>query len=99
VLILSLTLDVAFVLSLVCFLMMHFKLLSMNCSTIEMYEKQRISPWPYDRGTWNNIRDVFGHSLLLAFLPLHTEYERQRIMDDILNQRFVGSRTPIDELV
>ncbi len=42
------------------FLLMHYQLLSANCTTIEMYEKDRIHPWPYNKGFRRNFEEVFG---------------------------------------
>lgn len=51
-------LDAVFVISLLGFLCMHLKLLSVNCTSIEMYEKQRVSPWPFDLGFARNLEQV-----------------------------------------
>ena len=50
----------AFCMALVGFLAMHLQMLAANCSTIEMYEKDRIYPWPYNHGFRRNFEDVFG---------------------------------------
>jgi palmitoyltransferase len=50
----------AFAVSLAGFLIMHANMLSANCTTIEMYEKERIHPWPYNKGLQRNFEDVFG---------------------------------------
>lgn len=50
----------AFAVSLAGFLIMHANMLSANCTTIEMYEKERIHPWPYNKGMRRNVEDVFG---------------------------------------
>lgn len=42
------------------FLLMHYQLLAANCTTIEMYEKDRIHPWPYNKGFRRNFEEVFG---------------------------------------
>ena len=31
-----------------------------NCTTIEMFEKSRATPWPYDHGWRRNFQEVFG---------------------------------------
>ena len=56
----SFVFDAAFVFGLLGFLVMHLKLLSANCTSIEMYEKQHINPWPYDKGWKKNVEEVFG---------------------------------------
>ncbi|CAD7705458.1 unnamed protein product [Ostreobium quekettii] len=81
---LSFVIDAAFVVSLLGFLGMHLKLLSVNCTSIEMYEKQRIHPWPYNKGWRSNFDEVFGPSWWQWLLPFHTEAERQRMMDTVL---------------
>lgn len=50
----------AFAVSLAGFLVMHANMLAANCTTIEMYEKERIHPWPYNKGLRRNLEDVFG---------------------------------------
>ena len=53
--------DLAFALSLLGFLVMHVRLLAANCTTIEMYEKRRVSQWPYDHGFRTNFQEIFGY--------------------------------------
>eukprot|EP00803_Ostreobium_quekettii_P006590 evm.model.scf_259.1 EVM.evm.TU.scf_259.1 scf_259:251-5537(-) len=83
--ILSFVIDIAFVVTLLGFLGMHLKLLSVNCTSIEMYEKQHIHPWPYNKGWGSNLEDVFGRSYWQWPLPFHTGEERQRLMDKVLS--------------
>lgn len=52
--------DLAFTLALAGFIIMHGRLIAANCTTIEMYEKNRVPLWPYDRGFKQNFIDVFG---------------------------------------
>lgn len=52
--------DGAFAVALAGFLIMHFQLVSAGCTTIEMYEKDRIHPWPYNKGLRRNFEEVFG---------------------------------------
>lgn len=52
--------DLAFLVCLAGFLIMHIRLAAVNCTTIEMYEKRRVPLWPYDRGWQSNMREVFG---------------------------------------
>jgi palmitoyltransferase len=52
--------DGAFVAAVGGFLVMHYQLLAANCTTIEMYEKDRIHPWPYNKGFKRNFEEVFG---------------------------------------
>jgi len=65
--------DLAFSLSLFGFIVMHAKLIAANCTTIEMFEKERIKPWPYDQGLRKNFEEVFGTSPMLWLLPLHAD--------------------------
>jgi palmitoyltransferase len=53
-------LSAAFTFALLGFLVMHYQLVAANCTTIEMYEKERMKPWPYDKGTRRNFEDVMG---------------------------------------
>jgi len=89
VLFLSFVLNAALSVSLLLFLAMHIKLILSNCTSIEMYEKQRIDPWPYDRGHKSNINEVFGPSKWMWLLPFHTETERQRILESVLSPRLI----------
>lgn len=52
--------DLAFCLSLGGLLAMHARMVWLNCTTIEMFEKQRAAQWPYDRGPRRNFEEVFG---------------------------------------
>ena len=63
--------DLAFCLSLFGFLMMHLRLIFANCTTIEMFEKERIKPWPFDHGIRKNWEEVFGTNVFFWFLPIN----------------------------
>ena len=52
--------DVAFCLSLGGLLIMHARMVWLNCTTIEMFEKQRARDWPFDKGPRRNYEEVFG---------------------------------------
>ena len=52
--------DLAFCLSLGGLLAMHARMVWLNFTTIEMFEKQRATQWPYDRGPRRNFEEVFG---------------------------------------
>lgn len=52
--------DIAFTLSLGGLLGMHARMLWLNVTTIEMFEKQRVTQWPFDRGPRRNFQEVFG---------------------------------------
>ncbi|KAG2487862.1 hypothetical protein HYH03_013578 [Edaphochlamys debaryana] len=77
-------LSFAFSLSLGGFAAMHGQLLAANCTTIEMYEKDRLHPWPYNKGFRRNFEEVFGRNKLRWFLPLYTKAERQGLLDSVL---------------
>ncbi|GBF99728.1 S-acyltransferase-like [Raphidocelis subcapitata] len=83
-------LDGAFAAALLGFLAMHAQLVSHACTTIEMYEKERPTPWPYDRGTRRNWEEVMGRSKLSWLLPRHTPEERQHMLDSCLGQRLLS---------
>lgn len=50
----------AFTACLLGFLIMHSQLINANCTTIEMYEKERMHPWPYNKGWRRNWEEVLG---------------------------------------
>ena len=52
--------DIAFALSLGGLLGMHARMVWLNVTTIEMFEKQRVTQWPFDRGPKRNFQQVFG---------------------------------------
>lgn len=52
--------DIAFALSLGGLLGMHARMVWLNVTTIEMFEKRRVTQWPFDRGPRRNFQEVFG---------------------------------------
>ena len=56
----AMVLDAAFALSVLGFLVMHARMVAVNATTIEMYEKRRDPHWRYDRGLGHNLKEVFG---------------------------------------
>lgn len=52
--------DAAFALSVLGFLVMHARMVAVNATTIEMYEKRRDPHWRYNRGLGHNLQEVFG---------------------------------------
>lgn len=50
----------AFSLALIGFLIMHTRLVVINHTSIEAYEKEEMRPWPYDYGSRKNFEEVFG---------------------------------------
>merc|ERR1712144_96188 len=76
--------DLAFSLSLFGFIIMHLKLIAANCTTIEMFEKERIKPWPYDKGMRRNFEEVLGTNYFYWFMPISncsncSDEERMRL--------------------
>ncbi|XP_068634806.1 probable protein S-acyltransferase 12 [Aristolochia californica] len=77
---LAFVLNLAFALSLICFLVMHASLLSSNTTTIEVYEKRRGSVrWKYDLGRRKNFEQVFGTKKLYWFFPLYATEDKENI--------------------
>jgi len=75
----SMVLDVAFAFSVFGFLAMHITLVLSNTTTIEMYEKKRLTPWRYDKGRRANFTQVFGSWWPYYFIPMHFEEDRHLI--------------------
>lgn len=76
--VLAFVLNLAFALSLLCFVIMHATLLWSNTTTIEVYEKkrdkkERASKWKYDLGWKTNFEQVFGTKKALWFFPLFSK--------------------------
>lgn len=78
VMFLAFVLNLAFALSLLCFLVMHTSLLLSNTTTIEVYEKKAVV-WKYDIGRRKNFEQVFGTKKLLWFLPLFSREDLEKI--------------------
>ena len=71
--------DVAFAVALLGFLLLHARMVLRNCTTIEMFEKSRVIPWPYDRGWRRNFQEVFGRRCAIPFdLPLKANHPSRR---------------------
>ncbi|GFR52525.1 hypothetical protein Agub_g15098 [Astrephomene gubernaculifera] len=81
----------AFSISLAGFLIMHGQLLAANCTTIEMYEKDRLHPWPYNKGFRRNFEEVFGRTKFRWLLPYHTKEEKRQMLDSCLAGLATGS--------
>lgn len=71
--VLAFVINLAFALSLICFLVMHASLLSSNTTTIEVYEKKKSDRWKYDLGRGANFQQVFGKKKALWFFPLYAK--------------------------
>ncbi|XP_058085138.1 probable protein S-acyltransferase 12 isoform X2 [Magnolia sinica] len=76
---LAFVLNLAFALSLLCFLVMHASLISSNTTTIEVYEKKRAVRWKYDLGKRKNFEQVFGTKKAYWFLPLFSAEDLENI--------------------
>ncbi|OAY48952.1 probable protein S-acyltransferase 12 [Manihot esculenta] len=70
---LAFVLNLAFSLSLLCFVCMHASLLSSNTTSIEVYEKKGVARWKYDLGRKQNFEQVFGTKKALWFVPLFSK--------------------------
>ncbi|KAH9322011.1 hypothetical protein KI387_016650 [Taxus chinensis] len=70
---LAFILNVAFALSLLGFLILHTSLVLANTTTIEVYEKKKMSRWRYDMGRRKNFEQVFGTRKLYWLIPLYSE--------------------------
>ncbi|KAF8068356.1 PAT13 [Scenedesmus sp. PABB004] len=81
--------NAAFAVSLCGFLVMHANMVAANCTTIEMYEKERPHPWPYNKGGRRNFEEVFGKRKLGWLLPRLTAEERRAALDSCLNTRLL----------
>lgn len=76
---LAFILNLAFALSLLCFVVMHVSLLLSNTTTIERFEKKKGVVWKYDMGKKKNFEQVFGTKKLLWLLPLISKEDLENI--------------------
>ncbi|CAH2069292.1 unnamed protein product [Thlaspi arvense] len=72
-LVLAFVLNLAFVLSLLCFVVMHVSLLSTNTTSVEVHEKNGDVRWKYDLGKKKNFEQVFGKKKAFWLLPLYSK--------------------------
>ncbi|KAF8412068.1 hypothetical protein HHK36_000021 [Tetracentron sinense] len=79
VMVLAFVLNLAFALSLLCFLVMHASLLSSNTTTVEVYEKKRAVRWKYDLGRKKNFEQVFGTKRAYWFFPLFSKEDLENV--------------------
>ncbi|XP_010556619.1 PREDICTED: probable protein S-acyltransferase 12 [Tarenaya hassleriana] len=79
VLFLAFVLNLAFALSLLCFVVMHISLLSSNTTSVEVHEKTGDDRWKYDLGKKKNFEQVFGKSKALWLLPLYSKEDAESI--------------------
>ncbi|PIA34870.1 hypothetical protein AQUCO_03700265v1 [Aquilegia coerulea] len=77
--VLAFVINLAFALSLLCFLVLHASLLSNNTTTIEVHEKKKTGRWKYDLGRGENFKQVFGKKKALWFFPLFAKEDLESI--------------------
>ncbi|KAK9056099.1 hypothetical protein SSX86_027187 [Deinandra increscens subsp. villosa] len=76
---LTFVLNVAFALSLLCFIIMHASLLSSNTTSVEVYEKKGVVRWKYDLGRKKNFEQVFGARKALWLFPVYAKEDLENI--------------------
>ncbi|KAL3517330.1 hypothetical protein ACH5RR_024232 [Cinchona calisaya] len=76
---LAFVLNLAFALSLLCFVIMHTSLLLSNTTSVEVYEKKKAVRWRYDVGRKRNFEQVFGTKKMFWFFPLFSEEDLKNI--------------------
>ncbi|KAL3832815.1 hypothetical protein ACJIZ3_007551 [Penstemon smallii] len=79
VIFLAFVVNLAFALSLLCFVVMHASLLLSNTTSVEVHEKRKDVRWKYDLGWKNNIEQVFGTKKMLWFFPLFSKEDLERV--------------------
>ena len=81
VIFIAVIINFAFSLAITGFLLMHLQLIAANCTTIEMYEKDRPHPWPYNKGWRRNAEEIFGRSRWKWLIPYHSREDVERMVD------------------
>ncbi|KAM3746660.1 hypothetical protein ACB098_06G218100 [Castanea mollissima] len=76
---LAFVLNLAFALSLLCFIIMHASLVSSNTTSVEVHEKKKTIRWRYDLGRKKNFEQVFGTKKALWLLPLFSKEDLENI--------------------
>ncbi|KAL2345941.1 hypothetical protein Fmac_007226 [Flemingia macrophylla] len=72
-------LNLAFALSLLCFVVMHVSLLLNNTTSVEVHEKKKGVRWRYDLGWKRNFEQVFGTKKALWLFPLFSKEDLDSI--------------------
>ncbi|XP_061348251.1 probable protein S-acyltransferase 14 isoform X2 [Gastrolobium bilobum] len=72
-------LNLAFVLSILGFMIMHISFVTSNTTTIEAYERKATPKWHYDLGWRKNYEQVFGTDKRYWFIPAYSEEDLRRI--------------------
>ncbi|KAK7251203.1 hypothetical protein RIF29_34188 [Crotalaria pallida] len=72
-------LNLAFVLSILGFLIMHISFVGANTTTIEAYETKTTPKWHYDLGWRKNYEQVFGTDKRYWFIPAYSEEDLRRM--------------------
>ncbi|CAN8248198.1 unnamed protein product [Cochlearia groenlandica] len=78
-LVLAFVLNLAFVLSLLCFVVMHLSLLLSNTTSVEVHEKNGQVRWKYDLGKKKNFQQVFGKKKAFWLIPLYSKEDLHNI--------------------
>ncbi|XP_011082342.1 probable protein S-acyltransferase 12 isoform X1 [Sesamum indicum] len=76
---LAFVLNLAFSLSLLCFVVMHISLLLSNTTSVEVHEKKNAVRWKYDLGWRKNIEQVFGTRKALWPFPLFSKEDLEQV--------------------
>ncbi|KAL9320510.1 hypothetical protein ACSQ67_012349 [Phaseolus vulgaris] len=72
-------LNLAFALSLLCFVVMHISLLLSNTTSVEVHEKKKGVRWMYDLGWKRNFEQVFGTKKALWLFPMFSKEDLDNI--------------------